>query len=82
MNCMSKKIEIMDGNQAAAYVSYAFTDVAGIYPITPSSPMAVHVDEWAANGKKICSVSRYTLWKCSRKAAHPAPCTALSSPAL
>lgn len=82
MNCMSKKIEIMDGNQAAAYVSYAFTEVAGIYPITPSSPMAEHVDEWAANGKKICSASRYTLWKCSRKAAHPAPCTALSSPVL
>lgn len=49
---MSKKIEIMDGNQAAAYVSYAFTEVAGIFPITPSSPMAEHVDEWAANGKK------------------------------
>ena len=49
---MSKKIEIMDGNQAAAYISYAFTEVAGIYPITPSSPMAEHVDEWAANGKK------------------------------
>ncbi|MDD2414582.1 MAG: hypothetical protein PHI94_05365, partial [Eubacteriaceae bacterium] len=42
----------MDGNQAAAYVSYAFTEVAGIYPITPSSPMAEFVDEWAANGKK------------------------------
>ena len=42
----------MDGNQAAAYVSYAFTEVAGIFPITPSSPMAEHVDEWAANGKK------------------------------
>ena len=49
---MTKKIEIMDGNQAAAYISYAFTEVAGIYPITPSSPMAEHVDEWAANGKK------------------------------
>ncbi|WP_298034258.1 pyruvate:ferredoxin (flavodoxin) oxidoreductase [uncultured Dysosmobacter sp.] len=49
---MRKKIEIMDGNQAAAYVSYAFTEVAGIFPITPSSPMAEHVDEWAANGKK------------------------------
>ena len=49
---MSKKIEIMDGNQAAAYISYAFTEVAGIFPITPSSPMAEHVDEWAANGKK------------------------------
>ncbi len=42
----------MDGNQAAAYTSYAFTEVAGIYPITPSSPMAEHVDAWAAEGKK------------------------------
>lgn len=42
----------MDGNQAAAYVSYAFTDVTAIYPITPSSPMAEHVDEWAAHGQK------------------------------
>ena len=49
---MSKQTAIMDGNQAAAYVSYAFTEVAGIFPITPSSPMAEYVDEWAANGKK------------------------------
>ncbi len=42
----------MDGNEAAAYVSYAFTEVAAIYPITPSSPMADHVDDWAAHGKK------------------------------
>ncbi len=42
----------MDGNEAAAYISYAFTEVAGIYPITPSSPMAELVDEWSANGKK------------------------------
>ena len=47
-----KNTVIMDGNQAAAYVSYAFTEVAGIFPITPSSPMAEHIDEWAANGKK------------------------------
>jgi pyruvate-ferredoxin/flavodoxin oxidoreductase len=45
-------MKTMDGNSAAAYVSYAFTEVAGIYPITPSSPMAEHTDEWAANGKK------------------------------
>ena len=50
--CMSKQTAIMDGNQAAAYISYAFTEVAGIFPITPSSPMAEYVDEWAANGKK------------------------------
>ena len=49
---MAKRIEIMDGNQAAAYISYAFTEVAGIFPITPSSPMAEHVDEWAANGDR------------------------------
>lgn len=49
---MGKKLKTMDGNQAAAYVSYAFTDVAAIYPITPSSPMAENVDEWAAHGQK------------------------------
>ena len=49
---MTQTIALMDGNQAAAYVSYAFTEVAGIFPITPSSPMAELVDEWAANGKK------------------------------
>ena len=42
---MSKKMKTMDGNAAAAYISYAFTDVAAIYPITPSSPMAENVDE-------------------------------------
>jgi pyruvate-ferredoxin/flavodoxin oxidoreductase len=49
---MSKVMKTMDGNTAAAYVAYAFTDVAAIYPITPSSPMAELVDEWAASGKK------------------------------
>ncbi len=49
---MSKIMKTMDGNAAAAYSSYAFTEVAGIYPITPSSPMAEHTDEWAAYGKK------------------------------
>ena len=49
---MARKFKSMDGNEAAAYVSYAFTEVAGIYPITPSSPMADHVDQWAAQGKK------------------------------
>ncbi len=50
---MGKKImKTMDGNAAASYISYAFTEVAGIYPITPSSTMAEHVDEWAAGGKK------------------------------
>lgn len=49
---MAKKTEIMDGNTAAAYISYAFTEVAGIFPITPSSPMAEYVDEWSAKGRK------------------------------
>ncbi|NME82825.1 pyruvate:ferredoxin (flavodoxin) oxidoreductase [Clostridium sp. SM-530-WT-3G] len=47
-----RKTKTMDGNTAAAYVSYAFTEVSTIYPITPSSPMAEHVDEWVAKGKK------------------------------
>lgn len=49
---MARKMKTMDGNAAAAYVSYAFTDVAAIYPITPSSNMAESVDEWSAYGKK------------------------------
>lgn len=49
---MAKKMKTMDGNTAAAHVSYAFTEMAAIYPITPSSPMAEAVDEWAANGLK------------------------------
>lgn len=49
---MAKKMKTMDGNQAASYVSYAFTEVAAIYPITPSSNMAENVDEWAARGQK------------------------------
>ena len=47
-----KKFITCDGNTAAAHVSYMFTEVAAIYPITPSSPMAEHVDEWAAKGRK------------------------------
>ncbi|MDR2822798.1 MAG: pyruvate:ferredoxin (flavodoxin) oxidoreductase [Acholeplasmatales bacterium] len=49
---IKKNIHSMDGNEAAAYCAYAFTEVAGIYPITPSSPMAQFVDLWASNGKK------------------------------
>ncbi|MFR5252874.1 MAG: pyruvate:ferredoxin (flavodoxin) oxidoreductase [Butyricicoccus sp.] len=49
---MARKMKSMDGNTAAAHVSYAFTEVAGIYPITPSSPMADSVDQWAAAGQK------------------------------
>ena len=49
---MSKKYVVMDGNTAAAYISYGFTEVASIFPITPSSTMAEKVDEWAAHGRK------------------------------
>ncbi|HIZ45389.1 MAG TPA: pyruvate:ferredoxin (flavodoxin) oxidoreductase [Firmicutes bacterium] len=48
---MGRKMKTMDGNHAAAYASYAYTDVAAIYPITPSSPMAEATDEWATQGK-------------------------------
>ncbi len=49
---MARKMKSMDGNNAAAYVSYAYSEVAAIYPITPSSPMADFVDQWSANGVK------------------------------
>ena len=49
---MSKKYLSMDGNTAAAHVAYAFSEVASIYPITPSSPMAEHAEEWASQGRK------------------------------
>ncbi|WP_371374844.1 pyruvate:ferredoxin (flavodoxin) oxidoreductase [Sporomusa aerivorans] len=49
---MTRNMKTMDGNTAAAYISYAFTDVAAIFPITPSSNMAESVDEWASQGKK------------------------------
>ncbi|MCW2276975.1 pyruvate:ferredoxin (flavodoxin) oxidoreductase [Heliophilum fasciatum] len=49
---MAKAMKTMDGNKAAAYVSYAFTECAAIYPITPSSPMAEYTDEWSAQGQK------------------------------
>ena len=52
MKTGKRKMKTMDGNTAAAYVSYAFTDVAAIYPITPSSDMAENVDNWAAEGKR------------------------------
>ena len=49
---MAKIMKTMDGNEAAAHVAYAFTEVAAIYPITPSSPMAEHIDEWSSKGRK------------------------------
>ena len=49
---MARQMKTMDGNQAAAFASYAFTDVAAMYPITPSSVMPEHTDEWATQGMK------------------------------
>ena len=49
---MARKWKTMDGNEAAAHVAYAYTEVAAIYPITPSSVMPEHVDEWATAGRK------------------------------
>ena len=49
---MARKMKTMDGNHAAAHVSYAYSDVAAIYPITPSSVMAEATDEWATQGRK------------------------------
>ena len=79
---MARKLKTMDGNTAAAHVSYAFTEVAGIYPITPSSPMADNVDQWAAAGRKniFGTPSRSSRW--SPRPAPPAPCTALWPPVL
>ena len=62
---MSKHMKTMDGNTAAAYISYAFTDVAAIYPITPSSPMAEVVDEmaakpWTPSGSTVSAASSPT----------------------
>ena len=51
---MAKIVKTLDGNTVAAHVSYAFTDVAAIYPITPSSTMAEYVDEWQLKEEQMC----------------------------
>ena len=63
-----KVFKSMDGNEAASYISYAFTEVATIYPITPSSPMATHVDEWSAHGMKNIFGSRVKLMEMQAEA--------------
>ena len=66
-----KKFITCDGNQAAAHISYMFSEVAAIYPITPSSTMAEYVDEWAAAGRKnikTSSAKQFLFRKCSQKA--------------
>ena len=64
---MARKMKTMDGNHAAAHASYAYSDVAAIYPITPSSVMAEATDEWATQGRKNISDRKYRLQKCSLK---------------
>ena len=70
---MARKMKTMDGNHAAAHASYAFTDVAAIYPITPSSPMAEATDEWATDGRTNMLDSRYRLLRCSPRQVLPVP---------
>ena len=62
---MARKMKTMDGNHAAAHASYAFSDVAAIYPITPSSVMAEATDEWATQGRKNILDRKYRLQRCS-----------------
>ena len=72
----------MDGNTAAAHVAYAFTEVAAIYPITPSSPMADNVTCGLLPVRRTSSAPRSMLWRCSLKPVLPALFTALWPPAL
>ena len=62
-----RKMKTMDGNTAAAHISYAFTEVAAIFPITPSSPMAEHVDEWVAQGRKNIFGQPVKVMECNQK---------------
>lgn len=74
---MARKFKSMDGNTAAAHVSYAFSEVAAIYPITPSSPMADLVDQWSANGLKNIFGTKVKVVEMQSEGAPPARFTAL-----
>lgn len=74
---MGRKMKTMDGNHAAAHASYAFTDVAAIYPITPSSVMAEATDEWATQGRTNILDRQFRLQKCSQKQVQLVQCTDL-----
>ena len=73
---MAKKFITCDGNQAAAHIAYMFSEVAAIYPITPSSTMAEYVDDWSAQGRKTCLAKPYSCRKCRVKVALQVLCTA------
>ena len=62
---MARKMKTMDGNHAAAHASYAFSDVAAIYPITPSSVMAEATDEWQLREERTSLDRKYRLQRCS-----------------
>ena len=79
---MSKIMKICDGNEAAAYVAYAFSEVAAIYPITPSSPMADNVDQWAAQGRKNIFGTTVNVIEMQSEAVPPVRSTALWPRAL
>ena len=70
-----KKLVVMDGNTAAAYASYAFTEVAAIFPITPSSVMAEKVDEWSAKGRTNIFGNPWRSLRCSPRRGPQAPAT-------
>lgn len=76
-NQMARVMKTMDGNTAAAHISYAFTEVAAIYPITPSTPMADCTDQWADKGRKIFLDSRWCCQRCSPKEERPEQSTVL-----
>ena len=78
---MARKMKTMDGNNAAAHVSYAFTDVAAIYPITPSSVMADETANTPLPAGKTCLAKKSGLPKCSPKQAPLVRCMALCLPA-
>ena len=64
MSSKNKTYVTVDGNEAAAYIAYAFTEITAIYPITPSSPMAGKTDVWSAKGKKNLFGRLSGLWRC------------------
>ena len=72
---MPRTKKTMDGNTAAAHASYAFTEVAAIYPITPSSPMAEITDTWSADGLKNIFGDEVPSSSCRARAARPVRCT-------
>ena len=75
---MDQQWECLDGNEAAARVAYALSEVISIFPITPASPMAEYADDWAAARSPTCGARSPRSWRCSPRVAPRAPCTARS----